>query len=161
MSGENFNSGGESWSSTTTTEFNEVAAEDYTRGVYESLPASTTNLETEYVTQDYSDVETEDSSLVEQSGELGNYIIHQFKNYAGTYDSCTVTLVGQSNLATSVSAVYLQVYNQDSTTWETLDTDSTTDADTSFTLSHMLSNLDNYKDSNMIITCRVYQGPIE
>jgi len=62
----------------------------------------------------------------------------------------------QSDYAPSESTVYLQIYNYNSTTWETIDSDNGEDADTDFELTAPIADLTNYKD-NGIMTCRIYQ----
>jgi hypothetical protein len=87
----------------------------------------------------------------------GEYAIHEFKDYVGSENSCTLNWEGQSNLPPSSSAVVLQIYNQNSTTWETVDSDNTTGAGTDFTLAGNIADLTNYKTVGNTISCRVYQ----
>ena len=87
------------------------------------------------------------------------YTIHQFKDYVGT-NACTVEWEGQTNCPPVLSTVYLQIYNHNTTTWETLDSDNTSDEDTDFILTDDIADLTNYKDDNSVITCRVYQEAV-
>jgi len=65
---------------------------------------------------------------------------------------------GQTDRAPSVSTVYLQIYNRNSTTWETLDSDNTTGINTDFDLTGTQSiNLSDYYDGSNWVSCRVYQ----
>ena len=85
------------------------------------------------------------------------FMIHQFKDDAGDYNRVTPLWRGKSTLAPSSSPVYLQIYNQVSTTWITIDSDDTTGADTEFDLTAEVNGLANYKDGVNYISCRVYQ----
>ncbi len=130
---------------------------NYTRGNYASLPLTDAQLSTEYSATEVTNASTSDTIRVGQSGGATQYIIHQFKNYASYYNSATVTWVGQSSLAPTSSTVYLQIYNQSSTTWETIDSDNVANVNTDFTLTTTVTPLTNYKDSDNYISCRVYQ----
>ena len=105
--------------------------------------------------QDYTDVNTDNGVRVTQAA-LGEYAVHQFKDWVGT-PAATFLWNGQTDVACSTSNVVLQIYNRDSTTWETIDTDSTTAANTDFDLTANVSDLTNYKDGNNVVACRVYQ----
>lgn len=112
-------------------------------------------LSTNYSTQDYLDVNVKDGTMVEQAA-TGQYAIHEFKDFIGILGSVIVDYWGQSTLAPSISPVYLQIYNQNSTTWEQIDSDSTTGANTDFELTANIADTTNYRSAG-IITCRVYQ----
>jgi hypothetical protein len=87
----------------------------------------------------------------------GEYAIHQFKDAAGEFNGATIEWEGQTNCAPSFSTVYLQIYNRNSSSWETVDSDNSSSADTDFTLTADIASLTNYKDGNAMISCRVYQ----
>jgi len=90
-------------------------------------------------------------------GSTGNdYVLHQFKDYT-TETKITLHWNGQSNLAPSSSTVYLQIYNRNTTTWDTVDSDGVTAAATDFDLEANIADLTNYLDEELIICCRVYQ----
>jgi len=109
-----------------------------------------------YTSQEVIDVSSRGGAVVcEQAGE--RYAIHLFKNDVGNEVNCKVTCDLKSSLAPSLSTIYLQVYNHNSTSWETLDSNSTTAADTIFTLTAVISDLTNYKDIFKIISFRTYQ----
>ncbi len=128
----------------------------YSRGAYAALPVTDAVLTTAYTYTQQSTVATDDNLYISQTNP-GTYLIHQFQDNATNRSSATVTWKGKSDLAPSTSAVVLQVYNQNSTTWETLTSDTTTGADTEFTLTNTISDLTNYKNSNSIVSWRVYQ----
>lgn len=133
-----------------------VGYQEYTRGDEVSLPGNDNNLETNYSAQDTVDVATSDDVRVAQAAE-GQYAIHQFKDFVGSENDCTVLCELQSTLAPSLSTVYLQIYNRNSSSWETIDSDNTSAADTDFILTASIPNLTNYKDASNVIACRVYQ----
>ena len=65
---------------------------------------------------------------------------------------------GQSDRAASDSTIYLQIYNRNSTTWETLNSNDVAVANVDFDLTGTQStNLSNYYDENYWVACRVYQ----
>ena len=120
-----------------------------------ALPANSADLETSYTTQNKTDVETNNGVRVEQTA-TSQYAIHQFKDYcAGS--SATFTWEGQTNMPPVLSTVYLQIYNINTTTWVTIDSDNSSNEDTDFTLTANVADLTNYKDGNGMVTCRVYQ----
>ena len=132
---------------------------DYTRGDYIALPGDETDLETDYTPQNVTDVSTIDGTRVDQTA-TGEFMIHQFKNFVGAETSVTVTSVSQSTQALSTSTAYLQIYNLNTTTWDAVDNDNTTAANTNFTLEGDIADLTNYKDDSNVITCRVYQEAV-
>lgn len=133
-----------------------VGYQNYTMDNLASLPADNADLTTDYTSQNLIDVALDDATRVSQVGSDNYYAIHQFKDYAGTGDF-TVTWNGQSSLAPSVSPVYLEIYNTDTTTWDSVASNDVADADTDFTLTNTPATPSDYKDLNNIVTCRVYQ----
>jgi len=89
----------------------------------------------------------------------GQFPIFLFKDQNdNSTDEITVVWNGQSDRVPSSYTVYLQIYNRDSTTWETLDTDDFTGANTDFDLEGSITvNLDNYYDASNWVAHRVYQ----
>lgn len=120
------------------------------------MPANDNDLEVIYSAQDVIDVATKDDVRVAQTA-MQQTAIHQFKDHVGTYTSCTLECELQSTLAPSASTIYLQIYNRDTTTWDTVDSDNSTGADTDFILIANVADLTNYKDGNNVISCRTYQ----
>lgn len=116
-----------------------------------------------YSAGDVVKVATFDGDRVSQSAERGDYAedakyaIHQFKDYAGVETKGSFEWKGQSNCAPSTSTVFLQVFNRISQEWENLDSENGVGANIDFTLNGSIPNLDNYKDGNTIVSCRVYQ----
>ena len=136
--------------------YNQSASDIFTRGNYASLPADDADLETVYSSSDITDVGIHNSSFVNQTGTT-QFMIHQYKKDAGSNTRCTVTSILQTDLLPSSSTVYLQIYNRDSTSWETIDSDNTSAINTDITLTYYISDLTNYKDGSNIIAIRLYQ----
>jgi hypothetical protein len=129
---------------------------NYTRGNYADLPSDDTDLETDYSAQDLLDVADKDDVRVAQTATQ-EYMVHQFKDFVGDNASCTLEWEGQSSLAPTSSTVYLQIYNRDTSEWNTIDSDNTSNADTDFTLTANIADLTDYKDASNVISCRIYQ----
>jgi len=56
-----------------------------------------------------------------------------------------------------VSTVYLQIYNHNTLSWDTIDSDNASPANADFDLEANVGDLTNYKDGSNIVSCRVYQ----
>lgn len=131
---------------------------DYSRGDYAALPADDTNLEEEFVWDDYVYVSLNDDVFRTQTAQ-GQYAVFQFKN-KGTDNTTPLkaTCVVKSSLAPSESTVYLQIYNRTLLTWQTLRSNGTANADTKFTLeANVVFGLSDYADENYWYSFRVYQ----
>jgi hypothetical protein len=149
----------------------------YTRGDYAVLPADDTNLETNYSESDYTDVATNDTDRVNQSA-TDEYAIHQYKEYADVSvenNNCHVIWIGQTDIDPATSPVYLQIYNQTTHVWETINgtpapfggsyalySGNTTyygsqGADVDFRLDYSITDLTNYKDGSNLVSFRLYQ----
>jgi hypothetical protein len=125
------------------------------------LPANDADLENAFTSQEYTDVYTDDGVRVAQTA-LDEFAIFEWKDQnTNNTDQIDVQWNGQTDRAPSASTVYLQIYNRNSTTWETLDSDNTTGADTDFDLTGTQAvNLSDYYDASNWISCRVYQEAI-
>lgn len=121
-----------------------------------ALPANDDDLETNYTEQDVIDVSLNNEVYVDQEG-AEEYMIHQFKDFVGNRASCTPYWEGKSDLAPSSSIVKLQAYNYNTTTWDDIDTDNASDANTDFVLTNTIADLTDYLQGG-VITCRVYQN---
>ena len=120
------------------------------------MPTDDADLSVDYTEQDYTDVSTHNEVRVDRIAATTEYAIHQFRNYAGDYTTCTMLAELRSSRAPSSSTVYLQIYNYNGAVWETVDFDNTHAADTDFELTAHMTDLTNYKN-NSIVTCRIYQ----
>ena len=98
----------------------------------------------------------EDDVWVDQDG-TEKYMIHQYKDYVGTETACTLTWIGKTTQDPSTQTVFLQIYNRDTTTWDTVDSNNISPTDENFTLTGVIADLTDYKDDNNVISCRVYQ----
>jgi len=134
------------------------------------------DLSTAYSAQDIIDVSATDSAWVAQSG-TNKYAIHQFKVFADVSpenNECLVNWTGKTSDFTN--QVVLQVYNQTTTTWETLAYSPIFYGDTiydyigyskrcygdpgintDFILSASILDLTNYKNLSGVVSFRVYQ----
>lgn len=116
-------------------------------------------METIFTAYEVSDVNSEDDIYVLQSASNGQYAVFLFKNQnVNSTDDIYVFWKGRSAVAPSARTVFLQIYNRNSTTWETLDSDSITAANTKFTLSGSITaNHADYYDAGHWVACRVQQ----
>jgi hypothetical protein len=128
----------------------------FTRDDQSSLPSNDNDLTTQYTEQEEEDVSVRDDTRVGQAGTL-QYMIHQFKKFVGSQTYALIEAEVQSTLDPRYSTVYLQIYNRNSSTWETIDSNSTSDSDVDVELSAVVSDLTNYKDASKIVSCRIYQ----
>ena len=129
---------------------------NYSRGNEPSLPSNNADLETIYSNEEVEMVSTDNNIVVGQKGVL-QYMIHEFKNSVRSQTSCEIELEAKSDLAPSLSTVYLQIYNPNTNTWVTLDSNHSAHEDINFELKKKITNLTTYKDSDQVISCRVYQ----
>lgn len=124
------------------------------------MPADDTNLENSFSEADYATVAADDGDRLSQTA-TGEHAIFQFKNKNTAQEAFKVTWNGQSDLAPSVSTVYLQIYNRTTTAWETLASNNSAAADTDFTMTGIkTASLDDYYDANEWVSCRVYQEAV-
>ena len=80
---------------------------------------------------------------------------------SATLHSINVDWNGQSDRSPSDSTIYLQVFNRSTNLWETLDSLEAGDANVDYDMSGSItSNLSNYMDTNLFVSCRVYQEAI-
>jgi hypothetical protein len=89
-------------------------------------------------------------------------MIQEFKkDWTNSVDVPTFTYTGRSTYSTLLSPILIQIYNQNSSQWETLATINKIPADTDFTTTVTQStNIANYYDSKSIVTFRIYQQVI-
>ena len=128
----------------------------YTKGDYATLPTNNNDLETNYTEAQEVLVSTRNQSGVGQTG-TSQHIVHQFKNFLGSKTVCEIEWEGKTTLTPVTSTIYLQVYNQDTSLWETVDSNSTWQQDINFELSKKILDTTDYKDGSNVISVRVYQ----
>ena len=122
-----------------------------------AVPGDDADLTTVFTTEEDYDVKLVDADRVNQFATATNFSLFQFKDVIPGKNVATLTWTGQSDVATSDSTAYLQAYNRNTTTWVNVDTNTTTAANTNFTLTGVISGLTNYLDADGLISCRVYQ----
>ena len=127
----------------------------YTREAKVALPTTTADLATAYSGSDITDVSTSNDVRVGITGGA-KYLLHQYKNFITSSGAVTFTCELQSTVATSSSTVYLQIYNYNSASWETLTSNNSAAANTDFTLQSTVADMTNYKSAGIAV-CRVYQ----
>jgi len=115
-------------------------------------------LETVFTCPEYEDVLVDDNVYVSQSAS-NEYVIFLWKGKNdNNTDNISITCISKTSLAPSSSTVYLQIYNQNGSVWETKDSDNTTAADTEFPLTSTISvDVSDYYDGSNWVTWRVYQ----
>lgn len=133
---------------------------NYTRENRSTLDGNDIGLSTVFTTADFKKVSSDDDSFLELTGSqrYSKYLFKKTNERANSSQPFTITWKGKSTVAPSSSTVYLQVYNRNSGAWETVDSDSSTGADTEFPLEGTIStNTAYYYDSSYTVSVRVYQ----
>lgn len=121
------------------------------------MPSGTSDLANAFSGGEYVQAQFVDGVRVSQPA-IKSYACFVFKDRYNSNIPFTSTWVGRSNKAASVSPIVLQIYNRNSATWETADSNNTAAANADVTLSvSKLSDIANYFDVNHEILCRVYQ----
>lgn len=136
-----------------------VTYDDYSREDLVALPTTDNTLATRYTGSERSDVATDDDTTYVPQAGFG-YLVHEFKHKHSTTNATITPICNlKTTLATTSQPVYLQIFNQDSGLWETIDMENTVAANTDFTLTATVStNLPDYYTAGNWVTCRVYQG---
>lgn len=131
---------------------------NYTRGAIASVAVSDANLSNVFTSTGYANVLTVDSVFEDQTA-TDQYAVMLFKNKGNSpTDAIHVSWTGKASVAPTSSTVYLQIYNRNSSTWETLDSNSVQSAAVSFTLTGTkVSSLSDYYDGSNWVSCRIYQ----
>lgn len=105
-------------------------------------------------------VTTDDGDYFIQRGS--KYVIQEYEQtHQNNTDTISFTWKGRTTESTLISPIVIQIYNVNSTTWETLDTITTlpADTDTIATVSKSI-NLSNYYNATNTVSFRVYQRVI-
>jgi len=135
---------------------------EYRREARVSLPTDDTVLTTLFSAQDYADVASSDDDRVDFLSDREKYAIKTFRNrFSNNTSELSIDWEGQVTIAPSDSTVYLQIYNFNSDSWETLDSDNSSPEDEDFTLTggKTTSLTDYYENKGGLYwtLCRVYQ----
>ena len=128
----------------------------FSRGDEISLPVGTNDLPTAYSELEEVSVAKRNDVYIDQAG-AERYMLHQFKVFVGAAERCQVEWEGKSTLAPNLSSVYLQIYNHNSSSWQTVDSNGVARANIDFELEKKLRDTTNYKDAGGVLTARVYQ----
>ncbi len=134
--------------------------EKYAKEALSALPAADSDLTIEFSPLDYTYVDSIDGdfTLVTAPNKYGVFLM---KDKNTSVVNIPVRWVGKTNIPGSQSTVFLQIYNRNSTTWETIANNNTCVASEIFTLyAEVTTNLSNYYDANYWVACRVYQQAI-
>lgn len=133
----------------------------YSKQDIAALPGTDSDLSSIFASGDYTSVTSVDGNFVVQSS-VDQYALFLFKNQSNSAGyMVNITWTGQSDRAPSASPVYLQIYNRNSSSWETLASNNSAAANTNFTLTgSKTTNLSNYYDAGKVIACRVYQQAV-
>jgi hypothetical protein len=132
----------------------------YSREDKTSLPADVNPMATFYSNTEVSDVDSDNATRVSLSGV--NYPIHMYQyRHTNNTDNITISWNGQTDLAPSTSTVYLQIYNYNSSIWDTLDSDNSSSANSDFTLEgSKTTSVSNYYSTIYLVSVRVYQQSV-
>lgn len=142
------------------TVLSKVSIKIYTKGVEIILPSDDTKPEIEFSENEYEYTKDDDNNRISQEG-FGGYCLYLFKDKALAQSPIIFHWNGQSNVAPSISAVNLQIFNRLSAGWDTLTFNDSGLADVDFDLDAVISeNLEDYYDEELWISSRVYQKVI-
>lgn len=110
-----------------------------------------------FANANYSQINSDDGDYFIEYGS--KYMIREYKyKHQNNTDAVTMTWKGRSTVACTRSPILIQIYNVNSTAWETLASNTTSPVDTDFTAIVTQSiNLSNYYDSTNTVTFRSYQ----
>lgn len=124
---------------------------------YPGLPSNGSDLANRLTSPQVSDIAGDDSDYFIEYGS--EYVISEFqKKWTNNSDTIKVIWKGRSTESFAISPILLQIYNINSTAWETLASETVIGADTDIVLrGTQTSNVSNYYDSNNFVTFRVYQ----
>lgn len=139
-----------------TTDVFKRSNKNYTRDTLSSAPTGITDLAVAFDDSAYGNVAADDSTYVNQAGANTNVFLFKYTAPSST-SPITVTWNGKTTIAPSSKAVYLQIWNYNTSAWETLDSNNSAGANTDFTLQATKStSVANYYSGNTAIA-RVYQ----
>ena|SRR3990167_4036197 len=130
---------------------------NYSKEAKASLPATAADLQA-YTLAEYEAVDSDNNVYAALNSGIA-YAVHLFKKQNDNEtDEIAATIRVKSDLAPSVATVFLQVYNFTTTTWETVDSDNATAANTEFDLTASITvDRADYYDADNIVAFRVYQ----
>lgn len=133
---------------------------DYTYEDRLTIPATNADLQNRFTNTMYGDVASDDGDYFVEYGS--EYLTRQYQyKHINNTDGIRFVWKGRSTLAASVSPILIQIYNVNSTTWETLARETQVAADVEFSVMvTQTTNPSNYYDSSNMVTFRSYQQVI-
>lgn len=137
-----------------------IANTIYSRGTYTTLPTDNSVLATTYTSGEVTTVQTPGNATDITLNSTNAFGVHEFATFTGnTTDPISLTWIGKTSLAaTPTKPVRLQIYNNNSSAWETLSSNTSVAANTQFTLTgSQATNVSYYFDSRGFGWVRVYQ----
>jgi hypothetical protein len=131
----------------------------YSYEALNTLPTTSDELAIPYGSEDDIAVSEDDDIRVPVTGST-TYLMHEFKSENNSnQDSIKITVNLQSTLATTNQTVFLQIWNENSGAWGTVDSSSNKNANKDFNLTYTQSNnQSHYYDDNYTVTFRVFQA---
>lgn len=110
--------------------------------------------------KNYQNVAIDDGDYFIQYGS--EYMIQEFKKtWTNSTDNPTFSWNGRTTQDTRTSPLLIQIYNVNSSTWETVRTINTRPADVDFFTTYtQTTNVSNYYSTNNTVTFRIYQQVI-
>lgn len=120
-------------------------------------PTTNTNLLNSFTNPQVDDVNGDDGDYFIEYGS--EFMAREYKKkWINNTDNLVFTWRGRTTLSTLRSPMLIQIYNVNSTSWETLAVANTVLADTDFSATvTQTTNVSNYYDANNIVTFRSYQ----
>lgn len=135
---------------------NIIRQQDYSWAAVNTLPTNADPLANAYSTSQITDTATQDSSYVDAVG-TNRYLVHLFRDLmTGSETALSRTWIGRMSRPASVSTVFLQIYNFNTASWETVDSDNAGTSPLSLG-GTVNTNVAHYFDANNITAWRVYQ----
>ncbi|XOB42584.1 MAG: IPT/TIG domain-containing protein [Candidatus Nealsonbacteria bacterium] len=124
-----------------------------------SLPTDESDLTYYLDDTGYTAVATDDSSYDPDTSTSAYPIFLFAKKHTNNTDDIDIDWDGQTTVACGTNAVYLQVYNSNSSNWDSLATSTTCSANTDFLLEAIIdTNPGYYYDASNWVYVRVYQA---
>lgn len=135
-----------------------IATEVYSMESKTALPVDNSRLANVYTRAQVTEADQDNAGYVDLSQNT-RYGVHEFEYFVGlTPATFAVKWKGKSTRPASAGTVTMQLYNLNTSTWDTVATDSTTAAGTEMTLNaNIASGYANYFDARGFIYARVYQ----
>lgn len=132
----------------------------YTRGNGSSYPSTITSMANAFYPTDYTTVSTNDGTYVAQDNSSSYAVFHCQWQHTNNTDNITISWNGKSDFSTSGvhNTASLDIWNYNTSSWELIDTDTTTTAGTDFTMTATVnSNISFYYSGTNVVVFRIKQ----